>query len=251
MITERRGHRGAATGSRRRMLGQMKLVLWDIDGTVLRAGPLAREAFSAALERVLGSHPGDHGVSMSGKTDPQIAEEILATMGVDPAVAADQLPAVLGQMEKELAAAPERLLEQGQVMPGVEALLRRLHAEPGVVQTVLTGNLAANAALKLAAFGLDGWFDLDVGAFGSDHHDRCELVPVARARVAQRYGRLPGDVWVIGDTPNDLACARAADARCLLVATGRIPYSELSALPAEAVWADLSDPDAATALLLD
>lgn len=233
------------------MLERMKLVLWDIDGTVLRAGPVAREVFSTALERVMGVHPGEHGVAMSGKTDPQIAEEILTTMAVDPTVAADQLSAVLGQLEKELAAAPERLREQGHVMPGVETLLGRLDADPDVVQTALTGNLAANAGVKLAAFGLDRWLDLRVGAFGSDHHDRCALVPIARERVAQRYGRAPETVWVIGDTPNDLACARAGGARCLLVATGRIPYSELAELPADAVLSDLSDSDAVAALLLD
>lgn len=232
------------------MLERMKLVLWDVDGTVLRVGPLAREVFSTALERVVGFHPGEHGVVMSGKTDPQIAQEILATMAVDPVVGADQLPAVLEQLEKELAAASGRLGEQGDVMPGVEAVLRRLHAEPGVVQTVLTGNLAANAAVKLAALRLDGWFDLEVGAYGSDHHDRCALVPIARDRVARRYGRLPDEVWVIGDTPNDLACARAGDARCLLVATGRVPFSQLCELPAEAVRTDLRDADAVTALLL-
>lgn len=228
----------------------MKLVLWDIDGTVLRAGPLAREAFSTALERVLGVHPGEHGVSMSGKTDPQIAGEILETMAIDPAVEAECLPAVLGHLESELAAAPERLRDEGRVMPGVEVLLRRLHAEPDVVQTVLTGNLAANAAAKLSTFGMDRWLDLRVGAFGSDHRDRRELVPIARERVAQRYGRAPETVWVIGDTPNDLACAQAGNARCLLVATGRIPYSELVELPADAVLSDLCDSEAVAALLL-
>lgn len=228
----------------------MKLVLWDIDGTVLRAGPLAREAFSTALERVLGVHPGEHGVSMSGKTDPQIVGEILETMAIDPAVGAECLPAVLGQLESELAAAPERLRDEGHVMPGVEVLLRRLHAEPDVVQTALTGNLAANAAAKLSTFGMDRWLDLRVGAFGSDHRDRRELVPIARERVAQRYGRVPETVWVIGDTPNDLACARAGNARCLLVATGRIPYSELVELPADVVLSDLCDSEAVAALLL-
>lgn len=232
------------------MRSQVTLVLWDIDGTVLRAGSLAREAFSTAVERVVGVHPGEHGIAMSGKTDPQIAREILETMTIDPAAVGDHLPAVLQHLEAELAAAPADLTEHGYLLPGVEDVLRRLDAEPGVVQTALTGNIAANAILKLTVFGVDRWFDLRVGAFGSDHPDRCELVPVARERARRVYGRDPDTVWVVGDTPNDLACARAGGAHCLLVATGRIPYDELLELPAEAVVRDLRDVDAVTTLLL-
>ncbi|MEX0658578.1 MAG: HAD family hydrolase [Egibacteraceae bacterium] len=225
------------------------LLLWDIDGTVLRAGPLAREAFATAVHRATGTHPGAHGIAMSGKTDPQIALEILETMGLDPAAAAEGLAGILRHLEDELAGSPERLRENGRLLPGVAALLARLDGDPRVVQTVLTGNIAANAALKLAVFGVDRWFDLEIGAYGSDHHDRCELVPVARRRFVQRYGREPDEVWVVGDTPNDLACARAGGARCLLVATGRVPYETLAALPADAVLHDLGDLEAVTALL--
>lgn len=227
----------------------MRLLLWDIDGTVLRSGPLAREAFSTAVGRVTGAHPGDHGVVMSGKTDPQIVGEILETMGADPAAAAEAVGAVLHHLEQEMAGSPERLRENGYLMPGVAALLERLDDDPQVVQTVLTGNIAPNAALKLAVFGVEQRFDLAVGAYGSDDPDRCELVPIARSRFVQRYGQEPEEVWVIGDTPNDLACARAGRARCLLVATGRIPYETLVALPADAVLHDLGDLDAVTAVL--
>ncbi len=149
-----------------------------------------------------------------------------------------------------MAAAPERLRDRGYLLPGVEALLQRLDTEPDVVQTVLTGNIAANAAVKLRVFGMDRWLDLRAGAFGSDHHDRCALVPIACARAARLYGGPPEVVWVLGDTPKDLACARAGGARCLLVATGRVPYEELAELPADAVLHDLRDLDAITALLL-
>lgn len=227
----------------------MRLVLWDVDGTLLRAGPLAREAFSTAVERVTGTHPGDHGISMSGKTDPQIASEIMTLMGLDTTAAAESLSAVLDHLAQELAVAPERLREHGRLLPGIDALLRRLDEDPQVVQTVLTGNLAANAALKLAVFGVEHRFDLEVGAFGSDHHDRRALVPIARDRAIRRYGRPPEEIWVIGDTPNDLACAQAGDARCLLVATGRFSYPTLAALPADAVLHDLRDIEQVTALL--
>lgn len=226
-------------------------MLWDIDGTLLRAGSLARQAFSTAVERAVGAHPGDHGVAMSGKTDPQIVGEILDSMGTEAATTGHDLGAALGYLEEEMASAPERLRDRGSVLPGVEALLAHLDAQPGVVQSVLTGNIAANAALKLAVFGIDDWFDLRVGAFGSDNPDRCALVPVARTRARRLYGRHPEVVWVVGDTPNDLACAQAGGARCLLVATGRVPYDELVGLPADAVLRDLRDFDAVTALLMN
>ena len=103
----------------------------------------------------------------------------------------------------------------------------------------------ANAALKLAAFDLTGYFDVEVGAYGTDHADRNELVPIALERVEQLRGEcyLPGEVWVIGDTPGDLACARAAGVRCLLVGTGQIPMSQLLSLDADAVLADLTNTD--------
>jgi phosphoglycolate phosphatase-like HAD superfamily hydrolase len=117
---------------------------------------------------------------------------------------------------------------------------------------VLTGNLEGNARTKLSAFGLERYLDLDVGAFGSDHHDRGRLVPFSLRRVRERYGweLEPGDVWVVGDTPRDLSAAQAGGARCLLVATGRSPAAELRELRAEAVLDDLSDVDRVLSLLL-
>lgn len=226
-----------------------RLVLWDVDGTLVRAGPLAREMFATAVADVVGDHPGEHGVAMSGKTDPQIVREILAGMAVADDAVDGHVPAVLERLEAELAAGAELLRAHGRVLPGVVALLEALDRDPDVVQSVLTGNIAANAAGKLAAFGLDRYVDLDVGAFGSDDPDRRALVPVAVERFRRRYGAHPDTVWVVGDTPNDLACAQAGSARCLLVATGRVDHATLAALGADAVRHDLTDVDAVRALL--
>ena len=130
-------------------------------------------------------------------------------------------------------------------------VLARLDATEDVHQTLLTGNTAANAAVKVTAFGLEEWLDLEIGAYGSDHADRRELVPIALERARRRRG-LDVDAahtWVVGDTANDLACARAGGARCLLVATGRSSFDELEALEPDAVLADLSDVDAAVRIL--
>ncbi len=222
----------------------MRLVLWDVDGTLVRCGPIGSEVFDLAIERVLGRHPGPHRVAMSGMTDPLIAREILAFAEVEGSALDDHIAAALVHLERELSLTAGRLTREGHELVGARTALEALAARDDVVQTLLTGNVAANARTKLAAFGLDPLLDLTIGAYGSDHHDRRELVPIARARAERRYSRpFPASsTWVIGDTPRDLECAQAGGARCVLVATGRSPYEELRDLPADMVLRDLSDP---------
>ena len=226
-------------------------MLWDVDGTLLRTSGIAQRAFDVAAEHVLGRPAGDHAVAMSGKTDPLIALEILAFAGLGEEEARRVLPEVVGRLETELAEAKELVREQGHVLPGVERVLHDLHQDPAVVLSVLTGNTAANAAVKLTAFGLERWLDVEVGAFGSDDHDREQLVPVAieRLRRLRRRSVEPHQVWVVGDTPRDLACARAGGARCLLVATGRFLLEELEDLGADMVLPDLTDTETVARLL--
>lgn len=233
------------------MTGADRLVLWDVDGTLLTTSGIAQRAFDLAAAHVLGRPAGNHAVRMSGKTDPGIALEILTFAGVAEDEARRQLPEVLARLEAELASAAQAVRQEGRVHAGAQELLARLHADPSVLQSVLTGNTAANAAVKLAAFGLDRWLDLEVGAFGSDHHDRQMLVPLAVERAQRLRGRRfsPRQVWVVGDTPRDLACARAAEARCLLVATGRFSRDELAAAAPDHVLPDLSDVEAVVELL--
>jgi phosphoglycolate phosphatase-like HAD superfamily hydrolase len=227
------------------------LVLFDVDLTLVASGPAAREVFDAAIAAALGRPPGDHGVLMAGKTDPQIAREILTFAAVAEEQHGTHLPVVLRALEDGLAAVAERIGAEGRALPGVAHLLERLAGVDGVVSTVLTGNIEANALVKLAAFGLDRWLDLGVGAYGSDSADRTDLVPIARRRAERRYGRAfpPERTWVVGDTPLDLACARAGGARCLLVATGHYPREALEAAGADAVLPDLTDTDAVVDLL--
>ena len=236
----------------REAVGERRLILWDIDGTLVHAGPAAREAFDLAVASVLQREVPDHGISMSGKTDPQIAVEVMAALEVSEADAREHLPAVLEGLTRELKAAAHTIREKGRVHRGVEELLRRLHDHPGVVQSVLTGNLAANAARKVGAFGLAKWLDLEIGAYGSDDQDRTRLVPIAIAKAKNRYGVefSDDDVWIIGDTPRDLAAATAGGAKCLLVGTGRFPFDELIKEDADAVLPDLSDVDQVEKLLL-
>jgi phosphoglycolate phosphatase-like HAD superfamily hydrolase len=229
-----------------------RVILWDVDGTLLSAGPIGRDAFFAGAGDALGREVVDDGsVHMSGKTDPLIALEILERAGVHGDDARDALPVVLEGLTRNLAGGRHRIPAEGRLHAGVAEVLERLHAEPDVVQTVVSGNLAVNARIKVAAFGLERFLDLDVGAYGSDDPDRDRLVPIAMERVRERYGYAPapGEAWVIGDTARDLACARAAGARCLLVATGRIAFHDLEPLGAEGVRTDLSDAAAVAGIL--
>jgi phosphoglycolate phosphatase-like HAD superfamily hydrolase len=227
-----------------------RVLLWDVDGTLVRAGELGAAVFDRALEEALG-RPPDVRVRMSGKTDPQIVREYLVAMGIEERERDEKVAAVLRRVEHHLAAAAGRLAAEGMALAGVPTLLETLAADRRIVSTVLTGNIAPNAVVKLAAFGLDRWLDLEVGAYGSDDPDRRMLVPVALGRIAEQRGARvdPDDVWVIGDTPLDLACAQAAGAHSLLVATGRSSAAELARLGADAVLDDLRDTAAVVKLL--
>ena len=225
-----------------------KLILWDIDGTLVRAGDVAARVFDEAIEHVVGVRPTAR-IAMSGKTDPQIATEYLEALGITRAERL--MPAILAELARLLASAQHEIAEKGSALDGAQPLIDRINAIPTIRQSVLTGNIAPNALVKLAAFGLDDHLDLEIGAFGSDHGDRRALVPVALGRVLALRGESidPADVWIIGDAPNDFACARAGGVRCLLVATGRTPIDQLRALDPDAVVDDLSDTDALFALL--
>jgi phosphoglycolate phosphatase len=226
-----------------------RLLLFDIDGTLIRAGRVGAAAFDRAIEAVIGEVPAER-VRMSGKTDPQIVREYLALVESDDP---SHLPAVLARLERELAAAAHQIATDGETCPGVRELLPALATDDRLHLSVLTGNIAPNAVVKLAAFGLEKWLDLESGAYGSDHEDRRELVPIALGRLASLRGiRLtPAEVWVIGDTPRDFECAEAAAAHSLLVATGAYDLEKLGSLGADDVLADLSDTDAVVDLLTE
>ena len=228
-----------------------RLVLWDVDGTLVSTGPVGRQALEAGAAEVAGLETVPQ-VSMGGKTDPQIVGEILAAAGLQPDRAARLVPAALAVAERRLAQWRNRIAEEGFAQPGVRALLEALAGTDGVRQTLLTGNVEPNAFVKVDVFGLTPFFDFAVGAYGSDHADRDQLVPVALDRVARlRRDRFsPAEAWVIGDTANDLRCARAGGARCLLVGTGREGIGALDGLDPDRLVPDLADTEAVLATLL-
>jgi phosphoglycolate phosphatase-like HAD superfamily hydrolase len=225
-----------------------RLILWDIDGTLIRSGGVGRRVVEEAAALV-GSLAEVPRIMMSGKTDPQILREIFRAAALADEHIDTLLPDAMAAAERALAAAEHELRESGHVLPGVRELLHRLRDADQVRQTLLTGNLTANAAVKVAAFGLTELFDAEVGAYGTDHADRLELVPIALERVArfrdEHYE--PDEVWVVGDTPNDLACARAGGVRCLLV--GDVYGDDGARRAADAALPDLRDVDEAFRIL--
>ncbi len=214
------------------------LVLWDLDGTLLRAGGVSRDAFTEAVGGTI-EHPEEK-VSFSGRTDPWIARALLEQAGRS----ADEAPGVLARYAEALGRRHDQVAREGRVLPHVHDTLAAL-ARAQVRQGVVTGNLTATARVKVTALGLTEHLDLAASAYGDDAPIRDDLVPIALARAG---GVPPEAAWVVGDTPHDLQCARAAGVRCLLVATGGHDLAELSALGADAVRPDLAG---AVALLLE
>lgn len=217
-------------------------MLWDIDGTLVDSAGLGGEAFLEAFERVTGA-PVRKLVPFAGRTDLEIALDLLQTAGIGHS------EVLLEDFEKALALSmaerADLVRERGRPFPGVRATLERLGREPGVTQSLLTGNIAPNAKVKLAAFDLHGLIDMEIGAYGSDHQRRAELVTVARRKALDLRGVAfdPADIVLVGDTPLDVAAALEGGARAVGVATGPYDTDELRHSGADAVLEDLSALD--------
>ena len=225
------------------------LVLWDIDGTLVDSAKLGRDAFLIAFERVTGAPPKGL-VPFAGRTDLEIAVDLLEQSGL----AADD--GLVDAFEDALADAmvglADELGRRGRAFPGAREALQRLGREPGVAQGLLTGNIPANARVKLGAVGLDGLVDFDIGGYGSDHRVRAELVAIACERAERKLGVEVSheQAVLVGDTPLDVAAALAAGARAIGVATGPFSESDLHDAGAAAVLPDLRDVERLVATIL-
>jgi len=197
-------------------------------------------ALEEALQGVFGVSGSFAGIEFAGRTDPWIVRQIFARFGIEDSKAnlsryvdayIALLPGILGR-------------SRAHVLPGVEEILSQAAGHPGVVQGLLTGNLRRGAEAKLGFHGL--WHYFQVGAFADDSEVRNELGPHALRRARGHWGLdFPAQrVWVVGDTPHDIACARAIGARALAVATGASKASELAAHEPDAVLESLGDTEA-------
>lgn len=221
----------------------MKLVLFDIDGTILWTDGAGRKSMEAALMTVYGL-PGDPAYRYDGKTDRQIVREQLRARGLSDVDIDAQLPALLDTYLDNLADVLASDPAAARLCTGIEVLLDAVEARDDAVLGLLTGNVALGAARKLGAVGID-FTRFRVGAFGSDHEHRPELPRVAQRRAREALGvELPGDrIVIIGDTPADIQCGRPIGARAIGVATGRYNVTDLAAHAPHAVFADLGDTE--------
>jgi phosphoglycolate phosphatase-like HAD superfamily hydrolase len=231
------------------------VVLWDIDGTLVRSkgGRVSLTAFLRALRQVCNLSDADlaYPTDAGGKTDTQIALELLASTSIAEEIALEMLTGFGEAYLAELQVHRDDLTTDLRVLPGVREVMSRLH-DLGICQSLLTGNLEPIARVKLACVGLDRYVDFELGAYGSDNPDRTCLVPVSRQRLRQRFGREvnAADIVVVGDTPRDIACARAGGTRVVAVATGNFSRAQLEAHQPGVVLDDLHDTDVAVAAVL-
>ena len=228
-----------------------RLVLFDIDGTLLWTDGAGRRAIHRALIEVFGATgPADH--RFDGKTDPQIVRELMRDVGHDDAHIDARLQGLFIRYVQCLREELRDPAHPSKPLPGVTDLLDALSRRSDVTLGLLTGNLVDGARAKLEAVGIDPDIFV-VGAYGSDHELRPELPAIAqrRARARLGVGIAGSDIVVIGDTPADLQCGRDIGVRAIGVATGRYTTDDLAAQGAVAVFADLSDTDAVVRAILD
>ncbi|MDE1170143.1 MAG: haloacid dehalogenase-like hydrolase [Verrucomicrobium sp.] len=218
----------------------MKLILWDIDGTLLDTGRAGQSAFYRAWKEITGIDSPPGVVDFRGRTDTFIARQLHAHFNVPWS---EESVRVLHERYLENLAA-ELPRATGTLHPGILEILEAVRLRSDLAQGLLTGNLQRGARLKLEHYKV--WHYFEFGAFADDSAVRNELGPFALSRARDRHGRdfKPEEVFIVGDTPHDVACAQAIGARSIGVGTGHFPAAELAACGATAVLDDLSDPAA-------
>jgi phosphoglycolate phosphatase-like HAD superfamily hydrolase len=220
--------------------------MWDIDRTLLRANSVTTAAYAVAFTAATGLNYGQPALDLAGRTDVAIAQQAFAAHGIaDPTPYLDRF---FDLFAAECAARRDLLSTGGELMPGIAELIPALADQPGIVQTVVTGNIPAVARIKLDAFGLTGWLDTEVGGYGHNDAVRAALVRQCLARSADRYGPF-ADAVVIGDTRHDVEAALASGVTVVGVGTGPLDAAGLLAAGAHHAVESFAVVPAAVALL--
>jgi phosphoglycolate phosphatase len=222
------------------------LVLWDVDHTLIENHGVNKETYAEAF-RLLTGHSPEYPAQTDGRTEPEIMRNMLLVHGIEPAgdhVA--RLPEVLETATNSKAPA---LRERGHELPGAREALAALQETPGVIQSVLSGNIRPNALTKLSVFGLDPYIDFEIGGYGSDDEVRDNLVGIARERASAKYGVKfnKSTTVLIGDTPRDVWAGRNGGAHVIAVASGSDSMDVLRSEGADVVLPDLRDTRAVVA----
>jgi phosphoglycolate phosphatase len=219
-------------------LPAQKLILWDIDGTLIVSQGAGARAMEKALTKRFGITVDLGKIDWAGRTDSWITGEVFRYVGLPDTSenSHDYLEAYLELLPHELANGP-----QGQVLPGVFELLETLHRRADVAQGLLTGNLKRGAEFKLTHYKV--WHYFEFGAFADDSPRRNDLGPHALRRARERHAVefAPDQTFIIGDTPHDIECGKVIGARTIAVATGRHTVAELAAHEPTAVFSNFAD----------
>ncbi len=215
-----------------------KLILWDIDGTLIVSHNAGVRAMEKALTKRFGVTCDLRKIDWAGRTDSWITGEVFRHVGLPgtPQNAHDYLETYLELLPGELRNGP-----QGRVLPGVLELLEILHHRKDVTQGLLTGNLRRGAEFKLTHYKV--WHYFGFGAFADDSPRRNDLGPHALRRAKEKHAVefSPADTFILGDTPHDIECGQVIGAKTIAVATGRYSVAELAAHAPTAVFQDFSD----------
>lgn len=215
-----------------------KLILWDIDGTLIVSHGAGVRAMELALTKRFGVTCDLRQIDWAGRTDSWITGAVFKLVGLPdtPQNAHDYLEAYLELLPRELRDGP-----QGRVLPGVFELLETLHRRPDVAQGLLTGNLRRGAEFKLTHYKV--WHYFEFGAFADDSPQRNDLGPHALRRAKEKHAVefSPAETFIIGDTPHDIACGQVIGAKTIAVATGKYSVAELQAHAPTAVFEDFAD----------
>jgi phosphoglycolate phosphatase len=246
-VTGRLGDSHAISGSPHLPVSDLRVLLWDLDGTLVRGKRFGafKDYTVPMLEKVFGTAGRLHGLVVSGMTDLQIVEESLRGTGITREHINSRRDELLRCYMDEMKRATGNGLQILEAMPGAREVLQALNEHPRYASALLTGNIEPAAHLKVEITGLAEFFQLP-GAFGNESFDRRDLPAIAAQRINEHLGEKlqPEQFIVIGDTPNDIACARHFGARVLAIATGRVHSAEeLRAHEPDALLPDLLDAE--------
>ena len=224
---------------------EKKLLLFDIDGTLITSGGAGEHALRLGIRDRFGIEEDMRGIEIAGRTDSGIARQFFAKHSL-PGTPADTAALFESYLEHLAITIPKKV---GRLLPGILGLLDALKARPDIVLGLLTGNLARGAELKLTHYGV--WHYFEFGAYADDHHDRYQLGHFARNRALEKYGIEfpPERIYILGDTPHDIACARAIGAKAVAIATGQYPHARLAEHSPDFLFDDLGDIPAVVAAL--
>ncbi|MHA3772254.1 haloacid dehalogenase-like hydrolase [Verrucomicrobiota bacterium sgz303538] len=220
-----------------------KLLLFDIDGTLITSGGAGERALRLALLEKFGIDDDLKTIEIAGRTDSGIVRQLCRRFGLDETP--ENFTKFFDGYLHHLADLLPKF--QGRLLPGILPLLEALKSREDIVLGLLTGNLERGAELKLRHYGV--WHYFEFGAYADDHHDRNELGRFACSRALERHGVEfpPERIYVLGDTPHDIACARAFGAKAIAIATGGFSHAQLAEHAPDYLFDDLSDIDAVLA----